>query len=108
MIRLEAGMSTARWCERFDIPERTWRRWQAKAKAGGRPVLDIPAEVLAEIRRQFPGREGRYQREKERRKWRAIEKLKAERLRIARRLRLTNFTDETALAHALAHALRES
>lgn len=31
MIRQEAGMSTARWCRKFDIPERTWRRWQAKA-----------------------------------------------------------------------------
>ncbi len=27
-------MSTARWCRRFDIPERTWRRWQAKADRG--------------------------------------------------------------------------
>lgn len=34
MIRLQAGMSTARWCEKFDIPERTWRRWQARARAG--------------------------------------------------------------------------
>lgn len=34
MIRKEAGMSTARWCRIFDIPERTWRRWQARARAG--------------------------------------------------------------------------
>src|SRR5699024_6099755 len=37
VIRQESGMSTARWCRKFDIPERTWRRWQAKA---GR---DLPA-----------------------------------------------------------------
>lgn len=31
MIRTEAGMSTTRFCELIDMPERTWRRWQAKA-----------------------------------------------------------------------------
>ena len=30
-------MSTSRFCELLDIPERTWRRWQAKARAG-KPV----------------------------------------------------------------------
>ncbi len=35
MIRTEAGMSTARFCKKFDMPERTWRRWQAKTRAGG-------------------------------------------------------------------------
>jgi transposase InsO family protein len=30
-------MSTARFCHLFDMPERTWRRWQAKARAGGQP-----------------------------------------------------------------------
>ncbi len=34
MIRTQAGMSTARFCTTFDRPERTWRRWQAKARAG--------------------------------------------------------------------------
>lgn len=34
MIRVEAGMSTARFCRVFDMPERTWRRWQAKARVG--------------------------------------------------------------------------
>jgi hypothetical protein len=37
VIRVEAGMSTARFCHLFDMPERTWRRWQAKARAGGQP-----------------------------------------------------------------------
>ena len=30
-------MSTTRFCGLIDMPERTWRRWQAKARAGGRP-----------------------------------------------------------------------
>jgi transposase InsO family protein len=32
VIRVEAGMSTSRFCDLIDMPERTWRRWQAKAK----------------------------------------------------------------------------
>lgn len=32
VIRVEAGMSTTRFCKLIDMPERTWRRWQAKAK----------------------------------------------------------------------------
>jgi transposase InsO family protein len=28
-------MSTTRFCALIDMPERTWRRWQAKARAGG-------------------------------------------------------------------------
>jgi transposase InsO family protein len=35
VIRVEAGMSTARFCQLIDMPERTWRRWQANARAGG-------------------------------------------------------------------------
>jgi putative transposase len=37
VIRVGAGMSTARFCHLFDMPERTWRRWQAKVRAGGQP-----------------------------------------------------------------------
>jgi putative transposase len=37
VIRVEAGMSTARFCQLIDMPERTWRRWQAKARAGDQP-----------------------------------------------------------------------
>lgn len=37
VIRTDAGMSTARFCQLIDMPERTRRRWQAKAKAE-RPV----------------------------------------------------------------------
>jgi putative transposase len=32
VIRVEAGMSTARFCALVDMPERTWRRWQARAR----------------------------------------------------------------------------
>ena len=37
MIRVEAGMSTSRFCQLIDMPERTWRRWQAKAKVAQPP-----------------------------------------------------------------------
>lgn len=33
VIRVGAGMSTARFCALIDMPERTWRRWQANARA---------------------------------------------------------------------------
>lgn len=35
MIRVQAGMSRTRFCQIIDMPERTWRRWQAKTRAGG-------------------------------------------------------------------------
>lgn len=41
MIRTQAGMSTARSCQLFDVSERTWRRWQAKERAG-RPAVEGP------------------------------------------------------------------
>ena len=49
MIRIEAGMSTTRFCELIDMPERTWRRWQAKAGAGGQAKgpWPQPARVAA-------------------------------------------------------------
>jgi len=34
VIRIEAGRSTTRFRELIDMPERTWRRWQAKTRAG--------------------------------------------------------------------------
>jgi len=36
VIRTDAGMSTTRFCELIDMPERTWRRRQAKTRAGAR------------------------------------------------------------------------
>ena len=32
VIRVKVGMSIAGFCRLIDMPERTWRRWQAKAK----------------------------------------------------------------------------
>lgn len=32
MIRTEAGMPTARFVDMIGVPERSYRRWQAKAK----------------------------------------------------------------------------
>ena len=37
MIRLEAGMSTARFCRLIGVPERSYRRWQQRQRQG-RPV----------------------------------------------------------------------
>ncbi len=34
MIRVEAGMPTARFCRLIGVPERTWRRHQARARRG--------------------------------------------------------------------------
>ena len=34
MIRLEAGMSTARYCRLLGVPERSYRRWQQRQRAG--------------------------------------------------------------------------
>jgi len=51
MIRVEAGMSTTRFCELIDMPG-TWRRWQAKARAGQRPKGRWPRparEAAAEL-----------------------------------------------------------
>lgn len=45
MIRVEAGMSTSRFCAKFDIPERTWRRWQARARDGEQPKGPWPRPV---------------------------------------------------------------
>ena len=34
MIRVEAGMPTTRFCQIIGMPERTWRRWQARLRDG--------------------------------------------------------------------------
>lgn len=50
MIRVEAGMPTSRFCELVGVPERTWRRWQAKVRAGNRPVGPWPRPARAAIK----------------------------------------------------------
>jgi len=37
VIRVEAGMPTTRFCTLVGMPERTWRRWQARTRAGAAP-----------------------------------------------------------------------
>ena len=37
VIRQDAGMSTARFVKLIGVPERTWRRWQFKAKSARPP-----------------------------------------------------------------------
>ncbi len=49
MIRVEAGMSTTRFCQLFDMPERTWRRWQARARDGQPPKGPWPAPVAETV-----------------------------------------------------------
>jgi putative transposase len=34
VIRVESGVSTARFCQLIETPERTWRRWQVRARRG--------------------------------------------------------------------------
>ncbi|MCB1285958.1 MAG: IS3 family transposase [Microthrixaceae bacterium] len=62
MIRIEAGMSTARFCALVDMPERTWRRWQANARAGRpvkgpwpRPVRDAVRDTVRRHALAHPG-----------------------------------------------------
>ena len=40
-------MPTSRFCEAIGVPERTWRRWQAKARAGQPPKGPWPAPARA-------------------------------------------------------------
>ena len=61
VIRSEAGMPTARFTQLVGIPERTYRRWQAKARAGHPPKGPWPApardahrEVVTSLAGQHP------------------------------------------------------
>ena len=61
MIRRDAGISTARWCRIFDIPERTWRRWQSRARVGEpvrrphpRPARDAAATLIDKYAAKHP------------------------------------------------------
>ncbi len=49
MIRVEAGMSTTRFCQLVDMPERTWRRWQARAAVGEEVRGPWPTPVAATV-----------------------------------------------------------
>lgn len=61
VIGVESGMSTARFCQMLDIPERSWRRWQAKARAGKpvkgpwpAPARDAHREAVAAVAAAHP------------------------------------------------------
>jgi transposase InsO family protein len=43
-------MPTSRWCEKFGVPERTWRRWQAKARADRPPKGPWPQPAREAVR----------------------------------------------------------
>ena len=54
-------MSTARFCRLLDIPERTWRRKQARARTTGfssgpwpRPARDRSRQVVADLAGKHP------------------------------------------------------
>lgn len=64
VIRIEEGVSTSRFCRLFEIPERTWRRWQAKARAGPlikgpwpRPARQAARELVVQHALKHPARE---------------------------------------------------
>jgi len=42
VIRTQAGMSISSFCALFDMPERSWRRWQAKARFSRPPIGPWP------------------------------------------------------------------
>lgn len=48
--RIEAGMSTARFCRLIDMPERAWRRWQTNARAGRPPKGPWPQPSRVAVR----------------------------------------------------------
>lgn len=61
VLRQDAGMPTARFTQLVGIPERTYRRWQARAKAGHPPKGPWPApprdrhrEVVRSVVREHP------------------------------------------------------
>ena len=61
MIRQEAGMSTSRFCELFDMPERTWRRWQSRHRHGESvrgpwptPARDAAHDIVIDMAQKHP------------------------------------------------------
>jgi putative transposase len=50
VIRVEAGMPTTRFCSLIGVPERTWRRYQARARAGRRPKGPWPHPARDRVR----------------------------------------------------------
>ncbi|WP_245992436.1 hypothetical protein [Prauserella muralis] len=49
MIRVQAGMPTSRFCQLIGIPERTYRRWQARTVAGEPTTGPWPMPVTERV-----------------------------------------------------------
>ena len=61
MIRTEVGMPTSRFTSMFGIPERTYRRWQQRARRGQpvkgpwpTPVQDRVERHVVEVADRWP------------------------------------------------------
>ena len=52
MIRLEAGMPTSSFCRMLGIPERSYRRWQARARQQRNPLGPWPRPVSVRVEAQ--------------------------------------------------------
>ncbi|MED7949265.1 hypothetical protein, partial [Streptomyces sp. BE303] len=50
MIRVEAGMPTARFCRLIGVPERTWRRHRARARRGAQAKGPWPRPAREGVR----------------------------------------------------------
>jgi hypothetical protein len=50
VIRIEAGMPTTRFCSLIGVPERTWRRHQARVRAGRWPKGPWPQPARDRVR----------------------------------------------------------
>ncbi|MFF3257543.1 transposase [Actinacidiphila glaucinigra] len=50
MIRVDAGMPTARFCRLIGVPERTWRRHQARARRDAEPRGSWPRPAREQVR----------------------------------------------------------
>jgi putative transposase len=50
VIRIQAGMPTTRFCALIGVPERTWRRHQARARAARPPRGPWPRPARERVR----------------------------------------------------------
>jgi putative transposase len=50
VIRIEAGMPTTRFCQVIGVPERSWRRWQARARTESRVKGPWPRPARERVR----------------------------------------------------------
>lgn len=60
MIRLDAGMPTSRYCRMLGIPERSYRRWQARARQQRKPLGPWPRPVSVRVEAELVRLAGRW------------------------------------------------